>query len=252
MHYYKRNIGDYYKKAGRLTMLQHGAYTQLIDSCYDRETFPTLDEALEWTWASTEDEIQAVKFVLKRFFTLDGDRYMQYRILEEIERYKKNGEINRRIAIEREAKRKEERTNRGVDNTNREESVDGASTNKHEAPPNQEPRTKNQEPIVKDTSTPRADRIDYKAVQEIFNSTLTKASQVVKMTDKRKRLVKRLFVDFDMNLEKFEAYLRFMNSSEKCAWMFETRDRGNGQVWQPKSFEYFVSEDCYLKAKEQY
>ena len=57
MHYYKRNIGDYAKKAGRLTMLQHGAYTLLIDSCYDREKFPTLEDAIEWTWASSDDEI---------------------------------------------------------------------------------------------------------------------------------------------------------------------------------------------------
>ena len=43
MHYFKRNIGDYHKKAGRLSMLEHGAYTLLIDSCYDRERFPTMD-----------------------------------------------------------------------------------------------------------------------------------------------------------------------------------------------------------------
>ena len=73
MHYYKRNLGDYAKKAGRLTMLQHGAYTLLIDSCYDREIFPTLEQALEWTWASTEAEVDAVKFVLSRFFELDKD-----------------------------------------------------------------------------------------------------------------------------------------------------------------------------------
>jgi len=29
MHYFKRNIGDYHKKAGRLSMLEHGAYTLL-------------------------------------------------------------------------------------------------------------------------------------------------------------------------------------------------------------------------------
>ena len=83
MHYYKRNLGDYAKKTGRLTMLQHGAYTLLIDSCYDREIFPTLEQALEWTWASTEAEIDAVKFVLSRFFVLDiQGTYIQDRILE--------------------------------------------------------------------------------------------------------------------------------------------------------------------------
>ena len=75
MHYYKRNIGDYAKKAARLTMLQHGAYTLLIDSCYDREVFPTLEQALEWTWASTEAEVDAVKFVLNRFFSLDKEKF---------------------------------------------------------------------------------------------------------------------------------------------------------------------------------
>ena len=113
MHYYKRNLGDYAKKAGRLTMLQHGAYTLLIDSCYDRELFPTLEQALEWTWASTEAEVEAVKFVLSRFFVLDKEGcYVQDRILEELLHYHKNADTNKRIADEREAKRREKRTNR--------------------------------------------------------------------------------------------------------------------------------------------
>jgi uncharacterized protein YdaU (DUF1376 family) len=139
MHYYKRNLGDYAKKAGRLTMLQHGSYTLLLDACYDRETFPTLEQAIEWTWASTEAEVEAVKFVLSRFFTLDKDgRYVQDRILQELLHYQKNAETNKRIADEREAKRREKRTNRAQD-------VD-------EAPPNHKPRTINQEPRTKDTA----------------------------------------------------------------------------------------------------
>ena len=134
MHYYKRNLGDYAKKAGRLTMLQHGAYTLLIDSCYDREIFPTLEQALEWTWASTEAEVEAVKFVLSRFFTLDKDGcYVQDRILAELLHYHKNADTNKRIADEREAKR------RG-NNTKRVQVVD-------EATPNQEPLTTNHKPI---------------------------------------------------------------------------------------------------------
>ena len=134
MHYYKRNLGDYAKKAGRLTMLQHGAYTLLIDSCYDREIFPTLEQALEWTWASTEAEIDAVKFVLSRFFVLDiQGTYIQDRILEELLQYHKNADTNKRIADEREAKRRE-------NNTKRVQVV-------NEATPNQEPLTTNHKPI---------------------------------------------------------------------------------------------------------
>jgi uncharacterized protein YdaU (DUF1376 family) len=140
MHYYKRNIGDYSKKAGRLSMLQHGAYTLLLDACYDRERFPTLEEAIEWTWSSSEQEIEAVKFVLGRFFQLDNDnQYVQVRILEELLAYHKNAETNKRIALEREAKRKENRTNRV-------QAVD-------EPPPNHKPLTTNQL-TTKRTSAP--------------------------------------------------------------------------------------------------
>lgn len=45
LHYYKRNIGDYEKKAGRPSMLEHGACTLLIDACYDREQFPKFEVA---------------------------------------------------------------------------------------------------------------------------------------------------------------------------------------------------------------
>lgn len=131
MHYYKRNLGDYAKKAGRLSMLQHGAYTLLIDACYDREQFPTREEAIDWAWASSAAEVEAVEFVLRKFFVLEGDRYVQKRIQEEILEYREKADLNARIAQERETKRKEKRTERaqGVD----------------EAPPNQEPLTTNHE-----------------------------------------------------------------------------------------------------------
>ena len=134
MHYYKRNLGDYAKKCGRLSMLQHGAYTLLIDSCYDREKFPTLEEAIEWTWASTEAEVEAVKFVLSRFFKLDEDgQYVQERILAELLDYHAKADKNKQIALDRETKRREKSTKR--------------AQVVNEAPPNQEPITINQEPV---------------------------------------------------------------------------------------------------------
>lgn len=131
MNYYKRHLGDYSKKAGRLSMLQHGSYTLLIDACYDRERFPTLDEAIEWTWASTTEEVEAVRFVLGKFFTLENGVYIQKRIEEEISDYHGKSATNKRIADEREAKRRENSTLRA-------QFVDGS-------PPNHKPLTINQE-----------------------------------------------------------------------------------------------------------
>lgn len=153
MHYYKRNIGDYAKKAGRLSMLQHGSYTLLLDACYDREEFPTMEQAIEWTWASTTEEVEAVTFVLRKFFTLENGVYVQKRIQEELADYQAKSETNRRIAIEREAIRKEKSTNRA-------RIVNAASKSGDGSPPNQEPITNNQEPI---NTTPSGFALFWKA-----------------------------------------------------------------------------------------
>jgi uncharacterized protein YdaU (DUF1376 family) len=181
MHYFKRNIGDYHKKAGRLSMLEHGAYTLLIDSCYDRERFPTKQDAIDWCWARTPEEVAAVEFVLAKFFEFDGDVYRQNRISEEIEAYHKNALTNKKIAQDREAKRK--RAINGA-STKREQSVD-------EAPPNQEPITNNQEPLTKDKPKPStlttdnlirdfgvAEQVakDYMAIRKAKRSPLTQTA----------------------------------------------------------------------------
>ena len=106
MHYFKRNIGDYHKKAGKLSMLEHGAYTLLLDSYYDRERAPTMDEAIEWVWARTDEEKVAVEFVLKRYFSLEDGVYRQKRIDEELEAYKAKSLKNKQIAIDREKKKR--------------------------------------------------------------------------------------------------------------------------------------------------
>ena len=135
MHYFKFNIGDYHKKAGRLTMLEHGAYTLLIHSCYDRERFPTLEEAINWCWARSEEEILAVKFVLKQFFTLEDGVYVQPRIADEVAEYRKKSAKNRAIAEEREARKRQDRAR----------FVQEREPSDQDRAPNQEPI--NQEPI---------------------------------------------------------------------------------------------------------
>lgn len=149
MHYYKRNIGDYHKKAGRLSMLEHGAYTLLLDACYDRERFPTLDEALDWAWARTDEEEAAVKFVLKKFFTEIDGVYVQKHIQEELDSYKAKAETNARIAKEREEKRKKNK--QGVHDLP--PVVNESCDSDNEPPPNHKPLTNNHKPITSINNT---------------------------------------------------------------------------------------------------
>ena len=145
MHYYKRNIGDYHRKAGRLSMLEHGAYTLLIDACYDREKFPTKEQALVWCLARTVEEIAAVNFVLTTFFEVDEHgKYIQNHIVEDLNTYHGNKETNRRIALEREEKRRQSRL------AEHEACTDGDQTyTNHHLTINHKPITINQEPVIK-------------------------------------------------------------------------------------------------------
>lgn len=118
-------------------MLQHGAYTLLMDACYDRERFPTEAEAIEWCWASTVEEESAIRFVLARFFTLEDGLYVQKTIAENLADYAQKAAINKAIATDREAKRAE-----------RKRTVNEAPPIVDEPPPNHKPLTTNHKPVT--------------------------------------------------------------------------------------------------------
>ena len=204
MHYYKRNLGDYAKKAGKLSMLQHGSYTLLIDACYDREQFPTLEEAIDWTWASTKEEVEAVTFVLKKFFTLEDGVYVQERIQEEIAEYHAKATTNQRIATERETKRKQNN------------SVRAPVVN--EAPPNHKPITNNQEPRERESAAkaPRPLKkcpVDFLITQEMQSWAIENAGAV----------------DLKTETDKFMDYTF---SSTRSDWL------GTWRNWMRKAQEY--------------
>ncbi|TXI22314.1 MAG: DUF1376 domain-containing protein [Nitrosomonas sp.] len=224
MHYFKMNIGDYAKKAGRLSMLEHGAYTLLMQACYDRERFPTLGDAYDWCWVRTEDEKRAVEFVLNKFFTLEGDFYVQKRIQEEIEKYHENSRTNRRIATEREEKRR-----------NKTRTVNEACTNRdvtvNEPPPNQEPITKNQEPINKNHTFERGSKTlkELGANQENKNALEKKPNSVVQNVhltpipedfehdSKAELLSKQFELDITIEKEMFIAHYK-ANGEQRSDW----------------------------------
>jgi len=229
MHYYKKNIGDYYKKAGRLTMLQHGAYNLLIDSIYDREIFPTKEEAINWCWASSKEEVEAVKFILKKFFTQGGGIYKQKRVQEELNTFRTRSEINTRIAIDRE-------TNRAKKATKRVPIV-------HESPPNQEPLTI--KPIKETTagvetlssSPPRKrDACPYQKIIALYHEKLPMCPQVAKLTDGRKRAINARWKNGMNGIDNWELYF---NDVAKSKFL-------TGKVDPKPGFKQFVADIDFL------
>ena len=153
MHYYKRNIGDYAKRAGRLSLLQHGVYTQLLDACHEREAFPTEQEAIDWVWASSTEEIEAVRVVLRRLFKEEEGRFVHDEVLNNLAKYHAHGEANRVIALAREAKKRAAKQHEKARTVHEPcELEHEPCTNRAKKAPNHKPI--NQEPITNNQNTP--------------------------------------------------------------------------------------------------
>lgn len=153
MHYYKRNIGDYHKKAGRLTMLQHGAYTLLLDACYDREQFPTKNEAIDWLWASSKEELEAVDFVLSKFFREQEDgTFVQNRIKEEVGEYiaicETNAANGKKGGRPKNPKNKPKETHSVLEETHSVNLESETKANKSDPNPNHKPLTINHKTLT--------------------------------------------------------------------------------------------------------
>jgi uncharacterized protein YdaU (DUF1376 family) len=252
MHWYKKNIGDYYKKAGRLSVIQHGAYTLLMDACYDREQFPTREQAIEWVWASSDEEIAAVDFVLSRFFVNEDGVFVQHRIKEELSIYNDKAEKNRQIALEREAKRRESKTNKHESCSSRGHVV-------NETPPNQEPVTSNQELELKDKDVSHSVELTpHQQILDLYHELLPQMAKVKLFSDARKRLLrsfwKKRTAEYkrsgkEYSLDNMRVYLAYI--ADNCQWMMEDRPNGKGGYWKAKNFDFVFTDKCYIAVKEE-
>lgn len=84
MNYYERHLGDYARDTPHLTMLEHGAYTAIMDRYYATERGLPDEEIFRLTRARSKEEKAAVQTVLKEYFTLVDGLWKKGRIEEEI------------------------------------------------------------------------------------------------------------------------------------------------------------------------
>lgn len=89
MHYYQHNIADYRKDTTHLSMLEHGAYRQLLDWAYlEQSPIPKETKVVfRRLRAITDEEQKAVLNCLNEFFSLTDDGYIQGRVSSEITAY---------------------------------------------------------------------------------------------------------------------------------------------------------------------
>lgn len=86
MNYYERHLGDYSRDTAHLSMLEHGAYSLLLDRYYSTEAGIPEDQAHRLARARSKDERAAVDAVLGEFFTLRGGVWINGRAEREVDR----------------------------------------------------------------------------------------------------------------------------------------------------------------------
>lgn len=148
MHYYTFHPKDYMSKTGFLEPLEDLAYRRMLDYCYlNEKPLPSdVDEiALLVSMRSHSDSIAVV---LRYFFELTEDGYINDRVEKEIEAYQEKSEKARVSARARWDKRKPKKDSKASKdnescerNANASEAHDGRNAN-------QEPITTNQEPVT--------------------------------------------------------------------------------------------------------
>lgn len=86
MNYWERHIGDYARDTAHLSMLEHGAYTLLLDRYYATESPIPADQVHRLARARSRDERAAVDAVLDEFFVMIDGEWHHNRADREIER----------------------------------------------------------------------------------------------------------------------------------------------------------------------
>ena len=98
MHHYSKHIGDYRRDTTHLSMLEHGAYNQLLDWAYlDEKPIPRkTDLVFRRLRAVTDDEKNAVMTVLEEFFEETDDGFRHKRVEAELRLYEEKAERARK------------------------------------------------------------------------------------------------------------------------------------------------------------
>jgi uncharacterized protein YdaU (DUF1376 family) len=97
VNYYKHHIGDYKAATAHLTLIEHGAYRQLLDLYYlDEKPLPKETQLVfRRLCARTQDEQNAVEIVLREFFQETENGWMHKRCESELAQYSAKADANR-------------------------------------------------------------------------------------------------------------------------------------------------------------
>jgi uncharacterized protein YdaU (DUF1376 family) len=148
VNFYKHHIGDYAQATGHLSFVEDAAYSRLLRKYYAEEApLPADLKAVQrLIGARTREEKRAVVDVLSEFFDLRDDGWHNKRCDEELTKANAQADTNRRIAEEREARKRLKAEHESLNGSSHEQSTNRSPAPTGEREPSQTPDTRHQTP----------------------------------------------------------------------------------------------------------
>lgn len=243
MNFYKRYVGDYVRDTGHLSLTEHGAYTVLLDTIYSTgKPLPADLVALcRICRASNAAERRAVASVVDQFFPVNGDGLRHNkRAHAELDAYAEQAATNRRIAVEREEKRK-----RDESSTNR--------VTKHEP----KPEARSQKELLP-LSTPPSPDCPHERIVELYAKHLPTLRQPRAWTSARAKTMRARWVQCSKPTAEWPGYRTQEEGLEFWEQFFagvaqtslvQGFARKEGGVWKP-DLPWLMNEENFAKVIE--
>ncbi len=194
MIYYRRYVGSYLKNTSRLSLVEHGAYTALLDHYYAEERpLPLdLDKIYRMARAMMPEERRAVDVVLLTYFNKREDGYHNARADEElavatkiIDTARENGKLGGRP-----------KKNPAITQTETEEITQTEPAENHPSTYNLQPTTDSLQHQPSGKALPAVageilpSNIPYKEIVALHNGTMDKLPKVKMLGNDRRKLIR--------------------------------------------------------------
>ncbi|MDE2468616.1 MAG: YdaU family protein [Bradyrhizobium sp.] len=251
MNYYERHLGDYARDAGHLPMIEHGAYTVLLDRYYSTEQPIAADQAYRIARASSKTERAAVDAVLRDFFVLQDGSWHNRRADAEI------AKAQTKIKAARENGKRGGRPKGNQDETQQKPTglILGSKT-ETQAKALQAPSSKLQEKDQQlsasaDADAPdRSDPLPVKAIIEAYNAAMVKLPKVRVLTEKRRTAIRRAW-QADPRFRSVDFWRAYFAECAEDDFLNGTGPYTNGhENWRP-TIDYLVKTETVAKVFER-
>lgn len=240
MNFIKWHLGDYIAATAHLSWDEDCAYRRLLDVLYKNEVpLPTdIGQTCRLVRATTPEQRQAVEQVLGEFFTLTTEGWRQTRADKEIAAATAQAETNLRIALEREAKRRERDVHEPSTSRAR-NVVDSCTSQTPDTRLQTQTQTQTQtpDPALKEpsasslaaTPTPTIP-CPYTKIVELYHSILPELPQVKIMSDARQKAMRKRWA-WILSSTKSDGARRAENADQALQWLKGYFSRASANDW---------------------